>query len=159
MTRERQRLEARPLIRTQSTTRLQTKDCFEAFYPYWRRTAPWPGIAEPLADVLPFCRLTIRRDPTVTRPTTVIGLSNRETSCAAPTQGAWAEAVSSNSLKEGRTEHVVYCCAKVGFITDLTWDQVDLPRKQAWVHPDQSKAQRAISVPFNEAALEVVNRQ
>jgi integrase len=44
-------------------------------------------------------------------------------------------------------------------ITDLTWEQVDLPRKQAWVHPDQAKARRAIPVPFNEAALEVLTRQ
>ena len=44
-------------------------------------------------------------------------------------------------------------------ITGLTWEQVDLPRKQAWVHPDQAKARRAIPVPFNEAALEVVTRQ
>ncbi len=44
-------------------------------------------------------------------------------------------------------------------ITGLTWEQVDLPRKQAWVHPDQAKARRAIPVPFNEAALEVVARQ
>jgi integrase len=40
-----------------------------------------------------------------------------------------------------------------------TWEQVDLPRKQAWVHPDQAKARRAIPVPFSEAALEVVTRQ
>jgi integrase len=44
-------------------------------------------------------------------------------------------------------------------ITGLTWEQVDLPRKQAWVHPDQAKARRAIPVPFNEAAFEVVTRQ
>ena len=44
-------------------------------------------------------------------------------------------------------------------ITGLTWEQVDLPRKEAWVHPDQAKARRAIPVPFNEAALEVVTRQ
>ena len=39
------------------------------------------------------------------------------------------------------------------------WQQVDLARKQAWVHPDQAKARKAIPVPFNEAALEVVSRQ
>jgi integrase len=44
-------------------------------------------------------------------------------------------------------------------ITGMTWEQVDLPRKQAWVHPDQAKARGAIPVPFNEAALEVVIRQ
>jgi integrase len=44
-------------------------------------------------------------------------------------------------------------------ITGLTWQQVDLARKQAWVHPDQAKARKAIPVPFNVAALEVVSRQ
>jgi integrase len=44
-------------------------------------------------------------------------------------------------------------------ITGLTWEQVDLPRKRALVHPDQAKARRAIPVPFNEAALEFVTRQ
>ena len=48
---------------------------------------------------------------------------------------------------------------KAANITGLTWEQVDLPRKEAWVHPDQAKARRAIPVPFNEAALEVVTRQ
>ena len=44
-------------------------------------------------------------------------------------------------------------------VTGLTWDQVDLERKQAWVHPDQAKARKAIPVPFNDAAMEVVQRQ
>jgi integrase len=44
-------------------------------------------------------------------------------------------------------------------ITGLCWDQVDMERKQAWVHPDQAKARRAIAVPLNDAALEVLERQ
>ena len=44
-------------------------------------------------------------------------------------------------------------------ITGLCWDQVDLERKQAWVHPDQAKARKAIAVPLNEAAMEVLQRQ
>jgi integrase len=44
-------------------------------------------------------------------------------------------------------------------ITGLCWEQVDMERKQAWVHPDQAKARRAIAVPLNEAALEVLRRQ
>ncbi len=44
-------------------------------------------------------------------------------------------------------------------VTGLTWEQVDLSRKLAWVHPDQAKGRRAIPVPFNEAAEEVVRRQ
>ena len=44
-------------------------------------------------------------------------------------------------------------------VTGLTWEQVDLERRQAWVYPDQAKARKAIPVPFNEAAAEIVARQ
>jgi integrase-like protein len=44
-------------------------------------------------------------------------------------------------------------------VTGLTSEQVDLERKQAWVYPDQAKARKAIPVPFNDAAMEVVQRQ
>lgn len=44
-------------------------------------------------------------------------------------------------------------------VTGLGWEQVDLERRMAWVHPDQAKARKAIPVPFNEAAMEVVRRQ
>ncbi len=43
-------------------------------------------------------------------------------------------------------------------VFDLTWEQVDLTRKVAWVHPDQAKAGRAIGVPLNEAAFECILR-
>jgi integrase len=44
-------------------------------------------------------------------------------------------------------------------VTGLTWEQVDLPRKLAWVHPDQAKAHKAISVPLNDTAMQVVREQ
>ena len=44
-------------------------------------------------------------------------------------------------------------------ITGLTWEQVDLPRKLAWVHPDQAKARRAIAVPLNDMAMSVLRSQ
>ena len=44
-------------------------------------------------------------------------------------------------------------------MTGLTWEQVDLERKMAYVHPDRAKARKAIPVPFNDAAMEVVQRQ
>jgi integrase len=34
-------------------------------------------------------------------------------------------------------------------VTGLTWEQVDLERRMAWVHPDQAKARKAIVVPLN----------
>jgi integrase len=39
-------------------------------------------------------------------------------------------------------------------VTGLTWEQVDLPRKLAWIHPDQAKARKAIAVPLNDTALQ-----
>ena len=44
-------------------------------------------------------------------------------------------------------------------VSSLQWDQLDMERKQAWVHPDQAKARRAIPVPLNEVAMEVLERQ
>ena len=44
-------------------------------------------------------------------------------------------------------------------VTGLTWDQVDLSRKLAWIHPDQAKARRAIAVPLNETAMQVLRTQ
>ena len=44
-------------------------------------------------------------------------------------------------------------------VTGLTWDQVDLSRKLAWIHPDHAKARRAIAVPLNDTALQVVRSQ
>lgn len=44
-------------------------------------------------------------------------------------------------------------------VTGLTWEQVDLSRKLAWVHPDQAKARKAIAVPLNDVAMEIVSHQ
>ena len=44
-------------------------------------------------------------------------------------------------------------------VTGLTWEQVDLSRKLAWIHPDQAKARKAIAVPLNDTATEVVRAQ
>jgi integrase len=44
-------------------------------------------------------------------------------------------------------------------VTGLTWEQVDLDRRLAWVHPDQAKGRRAIGVPLNDTALAIVRAQ
>ena len=41
-------------------------------------------------------------------------------------------------------------------VSYLQWDQVDLSRGVAWIHPDQAKAGRAIGVPLNVDALAVL---
>ena len=44
-------------------------------------------------------------------------------------------------------------------VTGLEWTQVDLEKRLAWVHPDQAKARKAISVPLNAEAVVIIRRQ
>lgn len=44
-------------------------------------------------------------------------------------------------------------------VSYLRWDQVDMSRHVAWIHPDEAKAGRAIGVPLNEDALDVLRRR
>lgn len=44
-------------------------------------------------------------------------------------------------------------------VTGLQWTQVDIVRRVAWIHPDQAKAKRAITVPLSETAIAVLRRQ
>ncbi len=44
-------------------------------------------------------------------------------------------------------------------VTGLEWTQIDLERKAAWIHPDQAKARKPITVPLSDKALEILKRQ
>ena len=44
-------------------------------------------------------------------------------------------------------------------VTGLTWSQVDLARRLTWIHPDQAKARKAIAVPLNAEAVELITKQ
>lgn len=44
-------------------------------------------------------------------------------------------------------------------VTGLEWSQINLAEKSAWIHPDQAKGGRAISVPLSDTAIEVLMRQ
>lgn len=44
-------------------------------------------------------------------------------------------------------------------VTGLAWGQVDMSRRCAWIHADQAKARKAITVPLNEEAMAVLERQ
>jgi integrase len=44
-------------------------------------------------------------------------------------------------------------------VTGLLWEQVDLDRRLAWVHPDQAKGRKAIGVPLNDTAMALVRAQ
>lgn len=44
-------------------------------------------------------------------------------------------------------------------VSHLEWSQVDMQRRCAWIHPDQAKGKRAISVPLNDDALAIIRSQ
>ncbi len=44
-------------------------------------------------------------------------------------------------------------------VTGLTWQQIDLQRRVAWLHADQSKSGRALTVPLNHEAILVLRGQ
>jgi integrase len=44
-------------------------------------------------------------------------------------------------------------------VTGLQWSQVDLERRLAWIHADQAKAGKAIAVPLNTQAVEVIQQR
>ena len=44
-------------------------------------------------------------------------------------------------------------------VLHLEWSQVDMKRKIAWIHPDQTKSGRPLGVPLNDRAVSVLQRQ
>ncbi len=44
-------------------------------------------------------------------------------------------------------------------VTGLLWSQVNLTMRQAWIHPDQAKARKAIAVPLNADAYMLIAKQ
>ncbi len=44
-------------------------------------------------------------------------------------------------------------------VTELSWSQVDLKKRRAWVHPDQAKARKGIGVPLNAEAMVLLRQQ
>ncbi|MCX7091184.1 MAG: site-specific integrase [Legionellales bacterium] len=42
-------------------------------------------------------------------------------------------------------------------VTELQWQDVDLKKYHAWIHPDQAKTKKAIAVPLNDNAMAVLN--
>ena len=44
-------------------------------------------------------------------------------------------------------------------VTGLCWSAVDLDRRLAWVHPDEAKARKAISVSLNGEAISILQKQ
>jgi len=46
-----------------------------------------------------------------------------------------------------------------GLRSAMQWDQADMSRGVAWIHPDQAKAGKAIGVPLNGEALAVLSER
>jgi len=44
-------------------------------------------------------------------------------------------------------------------VTHLRWNQVDLPRKVLWIHPDQAKGGKAIGIPLSDEAEQLLQAQ
>jgi len=44
-------------------------------------------------------------------------------------------------------------------VTNLMWSQVNLQDRCAWIHADQAKGKRAISVPLSSEAIEVLRKE
>jgi len=44
-------------------------------------------------------------------------------------------------------------------ITRMKWEQLDMQRRCAWIHADQSKSKKAIAVPLNNDAINIVREQ
>jgi len=44
-------------------------------------------------------------------------------------------------------------------VTHLEWSQVNMDRRRAWIHAYQSKSRKAIAVPLNDDAMQVLHRQ
>lgn len=46
-----------------------------------------------------------------------------------------------------------------GNVVNLEWEQVDMPRRSAWIHADQFKTDKAIAVPLNQKACAIIRAQ
>lgn len=44
-------------------------------------------------------------------------------------------------------------------VIGLQWNQIDMQRKVAWIHPDQSKSRKPIGIPLSDDAIEVLREQ
>jgi integrase len=44
-------------------------------------------------------------------------------------------------------------------VRELLWQDIDMKRRQAWIHHDQAKGEKAIPIPLNDDAMEILNKQ
>ncbi len=56
-------------------------------------------------------------------------------------------------------EFALYTGLRQRNVTQLEWSQIDMPKKIAWIHPDQAKAGKGIPVPLTDGAVAVLRRR
>ena len=64
-----------------------------------------------------------------------------------------------NEQQGGGINFTLITGLRQGNVLKLEWSQVDMARHVCWIHPDQAKARKAIHVPLNSAAMDVLTRQ
>ena len=76
------------------------------------------------------------------------------------TESEWLELL--KHLPEHQKPMVVFSVAtgvRLANCTHLEWSQVSLSKRVAWIHADQAKGKKVISLPLNDDALEVLQEQ
>ena len=78
----------------------------------------------------------------------------------------WLTADEKNRLFKELPEHLIPIAAfalatglRKANVAGLQWSQVDIPRRTTWIHVDQAKSSRAIGVPLNDEAMNVILSQ
>lgn len=78
----------------------------------------------------------------------------------------WLTKQQANRLLRELPEHLRHMAAftlvtglRQSNVTGLKWNEVDLVRKHALIHPDQSKTKKAIPVPLNSQAITIIEKQ
>ncbi|MCL5460256.1 tyrosine-type recombinase/integrase, partial [Loigolactobacillus coryniformis] len=51
------------------------------------------------------------------------------------------------------------CGLRENNVLDLEWNQVDTDRRVLWIHADQSKNDKAMSIPLNSEAIAVLEER
>ena len=76
----------------------------------------------------------------------------------------WITPIEARRLIEALPDHLALAARfslatglRQGNVKSLMWSQIDLERSVCWIHPDQAKAKRAIHVPLNADAMDVLN--
>lgn len=84
----------------------------------------------------------------------------------APTRVEWLTPDEARALIDHLPQHLQHFVSfalatglRMRNITRLEWNQIDMQRRCAWIHGDQSKSGRPIAIPLTRKAIEVLRAQ